>query len=360
MRRFVSIVLALCLPIAAVAADRVTASVSAAGLIDGGHYKRARALVAARLRDNPADAYAYFLQSKVKGAFGDVAGAIAAAERAVALEPHNADFHGQLAEAYAYMAERSSWIKGIAYVRMMKKEIAAALALRPHHTDTLLVQMMFSWKAPALAGGDRKKAPAVAAEIVQNDPAWGYLAQARLGQDGPHDARIENLLKQAVRADGSLYRAGNELANFYCCEADRPNPAAAEASARRLLQLDAGRAGAYNVLASVYAAGRRWAELDAVLEEAQSAAPDDLAPYYFAAKALLAGRYELPRAERYLEKYLTAEPEGREPPVSQARWLLASAYEKDGRRPDAVRELEAALRLKPDFDAARKDLKRLR
>jgi hypothetical protein len=35
-------------------------------------------------------------------------------------------------------------------------------------------------------------------------------------------------------------------------------------------------------------------------------------------------------------------------------------YEKEGRKADARNELETALRLKPDFEPAHRDLKRLK
>ena len=309
-------------------ADHLTASVSAESLIESGHYKRARALVEARLRANPNDAYALFLESKIKQSFNDLPGAIASAERAVTLEPHNADYHGQLAEVYAYTADQSSWFRGLNYVRMMKREISAALSLQPKHTDTLLVSMMFSLRAPRLAGGDKRKAHAIAGEIVRNDPRWGYLAEARLIEDGRDDSRIEGLLKQAVNADPSHYRALFELARFYCCAAVHKNFEAAERQAQEALKLDPGRAGAYDILARVYAARRRWTDLDAIVAQSEKAVADDLAPLYQAANILMRENLELSRAAAFLRKYLTQEPEGREPTRNQARWLLGMLREK--------------------------------
>ncbi|HYL78990.1 MAG TPA: hypothetical protein VEU96_32665 [Bryobacteraceae bacterium] len=303
------------------AAD-LTSGSSADSLIESGHYKRARALVETRLRGNPNDAYALFLESRIKQNFGDLPGAIAAAERAVALEPHNASFHGQLAEVYAYTADQSSWLRGIGFVHQMKREIAAALSLEPNHTDTLLVSMMFCLKAPRLVGGDKKKAYAVANEIVRHDPRWGYLAEARLLENSGDDARLESLLKKAVAVDPSHYRAVLELARFYCCSAVHKDATAAEADAREALKLDAGRAGAYDILARVYASSRRWMDLDSILAQSEKAVPDDLAPYYQAASILIKDAADLPRAAAYLRKYLGQEAEGREPTHTEAQSQL--------------------------------------
>jgi tetratricopeptide (TPR) repeat protein len=305
-------------------AGDLDSATSPEGLMDAGHYKRARILVEARLRGTPNDAYALFLESKIKQSFGDLPGAIAFAERAVAREPHNAAFHGQLAEVYAYTADQSSWLRGIGFVHMMKREIAAALSIEPNHTDTLLVSMMFSLRAPRLAGGDKRKAHVVASDIVRNDPRWGYLAEARLLESSGEDVKLESLLKQAVRADPTHYRAVFELGRFYCCVARHKDLAAAESVARDAMKLDAGRAGAYDILARVYASGHRWADLDANLAQSEKIVPDDLAPFFQAAEIIIQEGSDPPRATAYLRKYLNQEPEGREPTRAQAQSLLSS------------------------------------
>ena len=295
---------------------------SAEPLIEAGHYKRARAVLAARLQENPNDAYALYLTSKDKQSLGDLRGATAAAEKAVALDPRSADFHAQLAECYAYTAEKSSWVRALSLVHQMKDQINAALSVQPHHTDTLLVAMMFYFHAPKLAGGDRQKAHEIAQEIVTHDPRWGYLAQARLAQEGASDAQIETALKQAVQADPTHYRATYELARFYCCVAKSPNVTQAERAGRQLLTLDASRGGGYAILASAYATAHRWSDLDAVIDASLKGASDDLAPFFEAAKVLIAENQELPRAQKYLHTYLSQEPEGRQPGWAEAKVLL--------------------------------------
>ncbi|HEY3838313.1 MAG TPA: tetratricopeptide repeat protein [Bryobacteraceae bacterium] len=329
-------------------------------LVDNNHYKRARTVVEARLRENPNDAHALFLSSKIQEALGNLHGALALAEKSVAIDPNNVSYHAQLAECYAYTADRSTWVKGIGYVHLMKKEIAAALELHPHDSDTLLVAMMFAFHAPSLAGGDRKKAHEIADEIRQYDPHWGWLAEARLAQEDSTDENIEVLLKKAVQADPRHYRALREMANFYCCVAKRKNPVETERVGHLMVALDPNQASGYAALASAYARSGRWAELDAVLAQSEKAVPDDLTPYYQAAAALIDSGQDLARAEKYLTRYASQEPEGREPDRVQTKWLLASLYEKNGRTPDAIRELEAAVRMRPDFEPAKKDLKRLR
>jgi hypothetical protein len=325
MRRTL-VLLSLLLCACALFADQdLVKSTSADSLMEGGHYKRARTVVAARLHATPNDSYALFLESKIKQSFGDLAGAIASAERAVGLEPHNPDYHAQLAEVYAFSADQASWLKGVNLVHQMKREIAASLAIAPKHTDTLLVSMMFCLRAPRIAGGDKRKARAIAGEIVQSDPNWGYLAEARVLENSGDDARLEILLTKAVEVNPTHYRALYELARFYCCVASHRNFAAAESTSRKAMQIDSGRAGAYDIIARSNASTRRWADLDAILGQSEKAVPDDLAPYYQAANILIQDGTDRARATTYLKKYLSQEPEGREPTRAQAQGLLSAA-----------------------------------
>ena len=79
--------------------------------------------------------------------------------------------------------------------------------------------------------------------------------------------------------------------------------------------------------------------------------PDDFAPHYQAAKTILVSGdgSHLSRAEAYLRKYLSQEPEAGSPPLSAAHWRLGLVLEKEGRKDDARSELQTARRLQPDF-----------
>ncbi len=318
----------LCVGVCEVVTGQTSSGTSPEDLIEAGHWKRARQIVEARLHQNPNDAQALYLASKVAEGFGDFQRAIQMGERSVSLNARNSDYLGALAQAYAQMADQSSFLRGIVYVRKLRKQIEVSLTLNPRHVDTLLVQMMYLWKAPIVAGGDRKKARSVSEQLERIDPMWGYLAQARLAQDEADDARIEKLLVRAVQANPSFYRARIELATFYCCfsHSKKLELAAREADAAKAL--DAGQVGAYDVLARVYASEQRWSGLDAILTESEKNVPDDLSPYYHAARVLIANAHDLGRADRYLRKYVSQEPEGRAPTIADGRKLLASIADR--------------------------------
>jgi len=328
-------------------------------LMEAGHWKQISRLAAGRLRANSQDAQAHCWLAKTKLSYNDIEGAIAEAEKAVAIDGGNAAYHAQLAEAYALMADKSSAIKGAVYVHKMNHELEAALALNPRQVDALLVQMMFCWKAPALAGGNRQRALSIADNIVSFLPSWGYLAHARMLAGKGEDAKLESYLKKAAQADPGMLRPKLWLAEFYCFQAQAKRPDLAEREARQALAIDASAGPAYKVLAHVYASERRWADLDRVIAQSEAAAPEDLSPLHSAAEALIETGQDFQRAERYLQKYMTQPPEGHQPTHAEAHWLLADLYKREGRKSDAVRELQAALRLQPGFSRARQDLSQL-
>jgi tetratricopeptide (TPR) repeat protein len=345
----------LCLP--AVGADRSTAT-----LIEQGHYKRAQAVLAERLKANPNDARSYCEMSKVSQAFQQWDEAIQQAEKAVSLDPKNGEFQAALADAVGSKLSAASlgMFAKMSLARRFKKEAELALQLDPDNIDANEDLMEFHLDAPGLVGGDKKKAAELADRIVRVNPVRGYLMKVEFASHEKLTAEVEPLLQQAIAADPKNYLARTQAANFYL-NRGTATLRQAEEQAKQAIQIDPGRAAGYTALATVYAQQGRWKEVDSVLEDSQREVPDDLAPFYQAAKSILTGSQgqELPRAERYMRLYLSQPPEGNEPGLAAAHWRLGLILEKQGHKDQAKQELQEALRLEPSFEPAKKDLKRL-
>jgi tetratricopeptide (TPR) repeat protein len=331
-------------------------------LIEGNHWKQARAILEPRVKANPSDAEAAALLSSVREAYGDLDAALALAETAVRLEPKSADSHWQLAQVVGSLAQRASVFKQFGLARRYRQEVEAAMALDPKLVDARVGMMEFYLQAPGIAGGDTKKGAALADEIGRIDPARGFLAKARVLIATKGQGDLESLYRQAAdsaKTPDVKYDATGSLMNYYLAP-KTSKPDAAEQQARALLKIDPHRSGGYTGLALVYATAGRLTDLDAVLADAEKNIPDNLGAYYQAGRVLLTEGKELPRAERYLRKYLTQEPEPNAPGLPQAHWRLGQVLEKEGRKAEAIAELDQAVKLKPDFDDAKKDLKRLK
>jgi tetratricopeptide (TPR) repeat protein len=347
-------ILALCLLAAGVRANQSLPE----ALIEAGHWKKARALVEARIGANPRDALACFLLSQVRNAFGDHESPLGLAEQAVALDGGVAKYHRQIAEAVGVAAQHSGIFQQLILARRFKKEIDAAIALDPRDLQALRDLMEFYLLAPGIAGGDSAKARETAARIAAIDPAEGYAAQARLAESSGERNRIEDLLHRAAEAKPRDYRMRIALAEFYVTPEHR-DLAGAEREASEAVRIDPSRAPAYAVLARCYAAGERWIELDSTLATAGRESSDDLAPNYRAAEVLLGANRALDRAAGYLRTYLSVEPEGNEPTLAEAHWKLGLVLEKLGRAHEAAAEWREAVRLDSASPAAR-DLKRVK
>jgi tetratricopeptide (TPR) repeat protein len=296
-------------------------------LIEGGHWKRARALVENRLKAHPDDASANYDLLRVDLAFGDLEQAARAGEKAIQLNRANADYHAQLATVYANAAERATVLKQVVLVHKMHHEIEAALTIDPNNVNALLVEAVFDWQAPTIVGGGRQKSLAVIDRLKSVSPLWGNLVEARLFQNEDRH-RTEQALLVAANLTPPFYRARVFLADFYASGKDASKWPEAERIAKECVQQYPDRVAAYSTLAKLYAEEGRTSDLDALLSEAEKNVPDDLSPCYFAAKILLDRNRDPEHALSYLRKYLSQEPEASEPEPATARTLLAAAAER--------------------------------
>lgn len=129
MRLFVST--AILGAVAGMLAAAATPDRAIRALIDGGHWKQARAALEPRMKANPSDAEAASLLSRVRSAYGDLDGALALAESAVKVEPKNAEYRWQLAAIVGSLAQKAGVLKQIGLGRRFRQEAEQAIALDP-------------------------------------------------------------------------------------------------------------------------------------------------------------------------------------------------------------------------------------
>jgi tetratricopeptide (TPR) repeat protein len=327
-------------------------------LIQAGHWKRARAILEPQVKAHPQDIQAAYLLAQVKMAFQDLDRALPLAQQAVELDGKNSNYHLRLGQIYGEMAARASMFAAGSLAVKFRKEVEIALDLDSKNLEALDSMMQFKFQAPGLMGGDKAQALALAEKITNLSPSEGYLAHAELAELEKNPAEMEANYLKAVQADPKNYPALTTLAGFYSSP-PRQNLDAATKYAQQAWQLDPSRAAAGWILARVFALEGRWNDLQAILVASEKNVPDDLRPFYEAARALLETGKEFPRAEGYAKKYLAQEPEGEEPDMADAHRLLGLVFEKEGRIPEGRTEIEAALQLRPNFKAAKEDLKRM-
>ena len=358
MRRFVCLLLwCALLPLHVFGGD--SAGGGPEQLAEGGHWKRLRAWAEPRVAANPNDAQAAYYLASVKEELGDLDGALPLAEKAVSLEPNNARYHYRLGTICISQAQKAGIFKGLGLARRFKAEAEKAISLDPKNVDAREALMEYYFDAPGIAGGDKKKAWATADEIGKIDAVSGLLAQAGLAAKEKNPAKQGAFYEKALAAAPHDARVLREVAGFYSGDSQKKYDLT-EKYGLEALKMDEDRMVPYIVLAVAYAATERWKDLDAMMERAEKNVPDDLGADYQAGKVLLLSGKDLPRAERYFRKYLTMEPEGGEPNHAAAHWRLGLVLEKEGKKAEAITEMEATLRLQADFKEAKEDLKRLK
>jgi len=352
LRTFILLLISLGLSIHGAAED-----ISPETLKESGHWKRLRQMMEPRAA-NPKDAQAAYFLSCVKNAFGDTDAALELAQRAVSLDPGNSQYHLQLGLALGRKANKASFFKAMSLAGQYKAELRKAVELEPKNIDAIWELMEFYWHAPGIAGGDQKKARTLANDIMQLNTAKGYLALTELAEK--EEADVEDYYRKAAQADPKSYEVQMRFASFYTSDKHR-NDGLAERYAQQAIALDPGRIRGYKVMAAVRAHQERWQELDALLREAESHVPDDLSAYFQAGLEILLTGKDPSRSEVYLRKYLgQQEPEAYAPRLSRTHWRIGQALAKQGRKTEAIAEMEAALRLEPNLEDAKKDLKSLK
>ncbi len=328
-------------------------------LFQAGHLKRLRAWAEPRVAANPNDAQAAYYLASAKEELGDLDGALPLAERALSLGSNNASYHLLVADICIEQAQKAGMFKGLGLSRRFRDEASQAASIDPKYVDAREALMEFYFDAPGIAGGDKKKAWALADEIGKIDSARGLLAQAMLAGKEKNPAKQDGLYQQALSSAPHDLRVLREAAAFYSSDSEKKYDLA-EKEALEAVKLDENRAAPYIVLSVIYSNLERWKDLDTIVAQSEKNVPDDFGAHYQAAKTLLLAGKDLPRAERYLRKYLTIEPEAGEPPWAGAHWRLGQVLEKEGKKTDAITEMQEAVRLQPDLKQARDDLARLK
>ena len=327
-------------------------------LLEQGQYRQAAAVCERRLAANPADGMAGAVLSRVRGQEGRLDDAVKLATAAVAAAPGSADVQYAYAEAYGRKAQDAGVLKAAGHAGKLKKAAEEALRLQPDHADALSMLVDFHRRAPGIMGGDRKKGAEYLDRLVRVDPAVGWTKKAGMAFSDKDTVQGAQCLERAVEQAPGSGRALVALAS-HLAQPGR-DLARAERLARQVTETEPWRVGAWQVLAGLHAYQGRWTELDDVLERAEAANPERLAPCFTAARTLIVSEKDPARAERLLRHYLSRPPEIAAPSHANARWRLGQALEQQGRKEEAMAEWSLALQADPKLEAAKKDLKRLK
>jgi tetratricopeptide (TPR) repeat protein len=231
--------------------------------------------------------------------------AVRACEKAVALDGSSSNNHLWYGRALGEKADRASFIKAYGLAKRVRSEFETAVALDPHNNEALSDLGEFYMEAPAIVGGGKDKAEAIAGKLDSVDRARAEELRGRIAASNKDkDAAV----KHFHEAIASAQRPANYwmvLASFYQKQND-------------LLHMqEAIRAGL----------------------EAEGARGE---PLVDAAHLLTKSGQDSQTAIRLLREYLASPEKSEDEPAFRVHLLLATLLNKQGDTAGAEREIEAA------------------
>lgn len=312
-----SIVFILVLLPSLCAADPADSKLLAQGRVDD-----AIASVQRRISITPGDAESYNLLCRAYFSLGDWDRGISACEKAVALDPVNAQYHLWLGRIYGEKAGHSRFFIAAGLAKKVRGEFETAVRLDPNSAAARTDLAEFYLEAPGLMGGGRDKAEAQAQQLANLDPVKAGWVRGRLAEKRKDLASAENEYRAAIKVSNGAGLAWLNLAFFY----------------RHTERLDA---------------------MQDAIRHASAAAMDQPEVLMEGAAMLLRSRCDLPQATQLLRRYLSSSPTVEAAPAFKAHYLLGTALEQQGDKTAAAQEYRAALVLAKSFALAQTALDRV-
>jgi tetratricopeptide (TPR) repeat protein len=141
--------------------------------------------------------------------------AVAACEKAVALDDNNSNNHLWYGRALGEKADRSSFVKAYGLAKRVKAEFETAVALDPHNAEALSDLGEYYTEAPAIVGGGKDKAAAVASKLDDVDRARAEELRGRIAASNKDMAAAEQHFREAIAAAPRSANYWMVLASFY-------------------------------------------------------------------------------------------------------------------------------------------------
>ena len=234
---------------------------------------------------NPKDAATLQLMGQNYYMLGEYRKATDFLEKAAALEPDDAQCLLWLGRAYGRRAETSNPFSAPGYATKARQMLEKAVALDPSNKEASGDLFDFYLDAPGFLGGGHNKAEALAARVSQTDPAEGLYLQAQI----------------------------DDRRNQYD---------AAEQKLRKALEIAPTQPGRFLELAKFLAKRGRFAESEAMFEEAARLSPNNPHQMFDRASLYIKQRRNLTEARALLERYLRLPLTPNDPPRDRAELLL--------------------------------------
>lgn len=284
-------------------------------LIDARKYAEARAVLEPL---GKSDATAAWYLGQIAMEQNDPGKAVDWFEKAVELNPRSSVYYDWLGRGYGEQAQHANKFKLPFLANKTKSAWDKSIELDPNNLDARSDMVLYYLQAPGFLGGGKDKAKAMAHEIKARNPYRGAASLVRVCSDAKDQPCIERELNFLISSfpDSSV---------------------------------------GYAQFAIFYTNNKQFDKAFAIIDKRLSMKPNDPAGLYSYGRAASVSGMNLDRGEQSLKGYIAAPiPTG--PPVANAHYRLGLILDKKGDKAGARAEYQAALRIDPGQQDAKKAL----
>jgi tetratricopeptide (TPR) repeat protein len=175
--------------------------------------------------------------------------AIEQMERAVDIDPANADYQYGLGAAYGLKAQNAGVLKQVFLAPKVKKAFERAVALNPRHIEARAGLAQYYFRAPGIMGGDMEKAWMEADTMITLDEVRGRAFKARLYESEKKSREAEEEYKTLLAHQPKNWQAWQAAGGYYL---RRGQPDDAIPCFERYTQLRPDTAHSFYLLAWAY------------------------------------------------------------------------------------------------------------
>jgi tetratricopeptide (TPR) repeat protein len=224
--------------LAGLAAVPAAAAPTYASLLRAHRFADVERLADAALAHDPLDADALTAKADAIMALdhaGRAEEALSLAEQCVAAHPQHSGCYLAHGNALGTKAQRAGPISAMGLATRIRDDFLKAVELDPHNTDARFALLDYYIQAPALVGGGKARARALAAQTEAIDPAVARLMQGQLALADKDYAQAQAILL-AVQT-GSDEMAADRQRELLVALAQRYQAAGRHADSESVLQI---------------------------------------------------------------------------------------------------------------------------
>lgn len=315
--------LLVCLTLAAAARAEETPLEKAKGAFEKGEYTQAVEILKSAAGSEPNNGDIFVLLARSYLELNQYDAAVNSAEKAVAINPKDSDYHRWLGEAYGAKADHASMLSAYSLARKTQKEFDAAVQLDARNFDAQQDLIQYDCTAPGMVGGGEEKAQPLIEKLMKMDAAEGHYATG-------------------------------------ICRAQKKDYAAADAEFAKALDGKPKTANRIYDIGDYFVQRKNAEKLLAVAAAGEDLAPHDPRGKFYRGVALILQGEKPAEAEKLLKDYLQLAPMNSDYPRPWAAHYWLGRLQESQKNPGGARsEYQAALKLNGKYKLAQEALKQL-